>query len=70
MPDQVSFRLDWPAWLSTRTERDRRIIADMALSEQTKELAEKYGMSPGRISQLRRQYQDDWCLFCDDKEAA
>ena len=66
VPDQVSFRLDWPAWLGTRTDRDRRIIGDMALSERTSILARKFGVSPGRISQLRQEYRTDWEIFCSD----
>jgi hypothetical protein len=27
VPDQAAFRIDWPAWMRTRTPRDRRIIA-------------------------------------------
>ena len=26
VPDQAAFRIDWPAWVRTRTDRDRRII--------------------------------------------
>src|SRR5262249_43610351 len=39
IPDQVAFRLDFPAWLRTRTERDRRLIRDMMRNERTKDLA-------------------------------
>jgi hypothetical protein len=31
--EQAAFRIDFPAWLTTRTERDRRIINDMAVGE-------------------------------------
>lgn len=31
--EQVAFRCDLPAWLLTRTERDRRLIHDMAANE-------------------------------------
>ena len=55
VPEQVQFRLDFPAWLATLSERDRRVIADMAQGEKTMHLARKYGVSEGRISQLRRQ---------------
>ena len=69
VPDQVIFRLDWPAWLRTRTNRDRRIIGDMALSERTHVLARKFGISPGRVSQLRQEYHADWEQFCSDPTA-
>ena len=58
------FRLDFPSWLRTRTDRDRRIIGDMAMGQRTLDLSRKYGISPGRISQLRREFHDDWERFC------
>jgi hypothetical protein len=66
VPEQVAFRLDFPAWLSSRTERDRRLIHDLGLSHRTKDLARKYGTTPGRISQLRREYCADWARFAGD----
>jgi hypothetical protein len=64
VPDQVQFRCDFPAWLATLGARDRQIIADMARGEKTKHLAANYGVSPGRISQLRRRFHDGWEQFC------
>jgi len=66
VPEQVMFRLDFPSWLTTRTERDRRIINDMAMGQRTLDLSKRYGISPGRISQLRREFLDDLLKFCDD----
>lgn len=66
VPEQASFRVDFPTWLATRTERDREIIADMGRNERTQDLASKFGISPARISQLRRDYHQDWCGFCED----
>ena len=65
VPDQVQFRLDFPAWLRTRTDRDRRIIGDMAVGQRTLDLSRRYGISPARISQLRREYHEDWQRFCE-----
>ena len=31
--------------------------------ERTKDLSDKYGLSPGRIRQLRREFHDDWQRF-------
>jgi hypothetical protein len=64
IPDQAAFRIDWPAWMQTQTERDRRIIDDLMAGERTFEVSRKYGLSPGRISQLRRRLHDDWEEFC------
>ena len=63
VPDQVAFRVDFPAWLATRSDRDRLIIGDMMLNLRTKDLSRKHGVSQGRISQLRREYQRDWQQF-------
>ena len=64
--DQVAFRQDFPAWRRTRTERDRRIIDRLMLGERTLAVSRMYGISPGRISQLRRDFHDDWARFCAD----
>ena len=65
VPEQVQFRCDFPDWLSTRTDRDRRLIEAMAQNERTLHLSRKFGVSPGRVSQLRREYQEDWNRFTD-----
>lgn len=70
VPDQVGFRLDFPAWLATRTARDRAVIADLMGGERTQEVAAKYRLSEPRVSQLRREYLDDWRAFCDAPEPA
>lgn len=62
-PDAAAFRIDWPAWLKTRTQRDRRLIDRMVMSDRTGELAHSFGLSPARVSQLRREYQADWRRF-------
>jgi hypothetical protein len=67
--EQAAFRIDFPAWLGTRTERDRRIIHAMALSERTYELSRAFGVTPGRISQLRREFHADWQRFTADRTA-
>jgi hypothetical protein len=65
VPDQVQFRLDFPAWMKTLTGRERRIIRAMARNEQTKDLSREFDLSPGRISQLRQEFRQDWNRFCD-----
>ena len=70
IPDQVCFRVDFPAWLSTRTERDRLIIGELMAGERTLEVSQKYQLSQPRISQLRREYQEDWCAFCEPADLA
>jgi hypothetical protein len=69
VPEQVQFRIDFPAWLATWPERDRRLIEALGLGERTMALAQQFGLTPGRISQKRRQYHDDWERFCSDLPA-
>jgi hypothetical protein len=65
--DQVQFRIDFPAWLATWPERDRQLIEALGLGERTLALAEQFGLTPGRISQKRREYHGDWERFCGDR---
>jgi hypothetical protein len=64
--EQCAFRIDFPAWRATHTERDRRVLDDLMLGERTLDVAGKYGLSPGRVSQLRREFLLDWRGFCGD----
>jgi hypothetical protein len=68
VPEQVQFRIDFPAWLGTLRERKRRIALDMALGHKTRDLADLHGLTQGRISQLRREYLLDWRRFTGDLE--
>lgn len=67
VPDQVVFRLDFPAWLSRLSDREERIAKQMAIGEKTSCLAKKFGLSWGRISQLRHELHDDWNEFQGDE---
>jgi len=63
-PDAAAFRIDFPAWLRSRTDRDRRLIEGLMRDERTLDLASKHGLSPSRVSQLRREFMEDWRHFC------
>jgi hypothetical protein len=66
VPEQVCFRIDFPSWLGTLTARERRLVREMANSERTLDLSKRFELSPGRISQLRRELHDDWRRFLGD----
>ncbi len=68
--DQVQFRCDFPLWTRTRCHRDRRLIHDMATGERTKVLAHRFGLSQARVSQLRRDFKEDYDRFCDNDSTA
>ena len=38
----------------------------MVLGERTMHLARQFGLSPARISQLRRLYREDWDRYGED----
>jgi hypothetical protein len=57
MPDLAAFRVDFAVWLRTLTRRDRKIIGAMVSGDGTTGVAGRFGISPGRISQLRRGYE-------------
>jgi DNA-directed RNA polymerase specialized sigma24 family protein len=61
--DTAIFRCDFLDWLGGLTDWDRRMVEAMALSERTQDLAKRFRVSPGRVSQLRREYQRDWQRF-------
>jgi DNA-directed RNA polymerase specialized sigma24 family protein len=63
VPDQAAFRIDLACWLSTLGERRRDIVTDLAMGFRTQEVANKFGVSEGRISQIRREACQDWQRF-------
>jgi hypothetical protein len=63
VPEQAAFRIDFPAWRGTRSERDRRVVDDLMAGGRTKDVSRKFGMSPSRVSQLRREFMEDWRRF-------
>lgn len=63
VPDQVCFRVDFPAWLNTLSQRDRRVVGELMAGEQTVDVAGKFGLSPTRVSQLRHEFEEGWEHF-------
>jgi hypothetical protein len=59
-------RCDLPPWLDTLSERDCSITQDLMIGERTMDVADKYRLTPGRISQLRRKLFLDWQAFCHE----
>jgi hypothetical protein len=63
VPDQVCFRLDWPAFLRTLSRRDRGLAGFLAMGHSAKAAAQKFKLSPGRVTQLRQQWHREWLAF-------
>src|SRR4029079_19105861 len=66
--DQVAAKIDVGAWFATLTKRMKEIAKDLAFGCSTSEVAEKHGVTAGRISQWRRVLEDSWAAF--QQEAA
>jgi DNA-directed RNA polymerase specialized sigma24 family protein len=66
VPDQAAFRCDFPEWLGSLSARDRRIVDNLAAGERTGDVARRFGVSAGRISQMRGQLKESWDAFGED----
>jgi hypothetical protein len=59
----ASARIDIGQWFASLPRKKRRIAESLASGECTKTAARKFRVSAGRISQLRREFQDSWEEF-------
>lgn len=66
VPAQVAFRIDFPAWRATLSERDRRLADSLMVGERAGEVARRLGLSPGRVSQIRFEISKSWKAFCQE----
>jgi hypothetical protein len=64
--EQAMFRIDFADWLGTLTGRQRHLIRAMARNERSKDLSRQFELSPSRISQLRREFHEDYRRFLGD----
>ena len=68
--ETAASRIDFPAWLKTLSKRDRKIAWKLALGETTRQAGRLFGVSDGRISQLRRELERSWLRFHGEPAAA
>jgi len=61
--ETAAMRIDFAAWLGSLPDRRRRIAELLATGESTGETAQQFGVTAGRVSQLRRELKDSWDLF-------
>jgi hypothetical protein len=67
VPEIVAFRCDFADWLDSLRRRDRRIAETLALSNRTTDVAKRFKMCAGRVSQLRRELEESWRKFVGDE---
>jgi hypothetical protein len=68
--DLAASRIDVPAWLGTLSRRNRRIAMKLAVGEQTSRVARMFGLTEGRVSQLRKEFKAGWERFHGETGAA
>jgi hypothetical protein len=61
--DTAAARLDLAAWFKSLSPKDRRIAKALATGDRTGDVAKKFGLSAGRISQKRREFMEGWQTF-------
>ena len=66
--DTVAFRVDFADWLKSLRRRDRRIAESLSLGNTTSDVAKRFKVSAGRVSQLRRELAKSWKDFTGDNE--
>ncbi len=62
----ASVRIDFRAWLQTLSVRNRRLAETLATGESTECVARMFALTAGRVSQLRRELHDSWCVFTEE----
>jgi hypothetical protein len=61
--DLAAFRVDFARFLKTLGRRDQRVIDCFVRGDRTGEVAAIFGLTPGRISQLRTRFERQWRNF-------
>jgi hypothetical protein len=68
--DTAAARIDIADWFASLPKKKRRIAATLATGETTKRTACKFRVSPGRISQTRRELHTAWQDFQGERAFA
>ena len=67
--ETAASRMDFEQWLGLLSCRQRRIALFLAVGETTNAAAKKFGVTAGRISQLRRELRNAWQVFQGEASA-
>jgi hypothetical protein len=51
-----------------QNRRNRQIAERLSLGHSTAQVARQFGVSPGRISQIRRELHDSWVQFAGEAQ--
>jgi hypothetical protein len=67
VPEIVSFRCDFSDWLANLARRNRRMAESLAIGNCTSDVAKRFKVSAGRVSQLRRELAQSWKRFVGEE---
>jgi len=56
-------RIDFGDWLSRLTDRNRRVATTLATGETSRDTARMFGISAGRVAQIRAKLRRNWQAF-------
>lgn len=59
----VCFWMTFLPWLKSLSPRNRQVAVAFILGDSTGSVAEQFSLSATRVSQLRRELQEDWEVF-------
>ena len=68
--ETAAARIHFADWFDTLPKHKRRVAETLAKNETTETTARKFGVSPGRISQTRRELETAWREFQGDSSCA
>ena len=64
----AEFNFDYAAWRETLTDKQRDLLDAFLREETTNEIARNFNLSPGRVSQIRRQLVESFHAFVGNTE--
>ena len=68
--ETAAARIDFAEWFASLTPRDRKIAKVLTQGSSTKDVARRFRVSPGRISQKRREFFESWRSFQGEQETS
>ena len=61
--ETAAARIDFGDWLGRLCRRDRGVAMTLATGETTRDTAKQFYLTPGRVSQLRKELKKNWQRF-------
>jgi len=59
-PEAAAFRIDFPEFIGSLCGRDQRLAGFLSLGNSARDAAARFGLSPGRVTQLRQGWCREW----------